>query len=385
MKQILPFVIFLSTFFTAQVIKDSILGKPKFVKESVIFLNESGPFTFMNGDDEYGHAVIKTPENLRARMNDSWFETNFCRYINNETYYDKNRNIIKETWYYKSGEIVDDYIYTFDDLNRLITKISKGDHSERRYRYWYDRNSKTVTFKESYFKWKDESAKKYLNNMESYKPLFETRFDTLSKTDSIFAVTNTIWKAIENGGYTRVKDSIYHKKLSKIKIYDDQYRVIEEKLFNYESDFQNKRIYQTEHFKYDYDTSGNITKKTSVNDGKRYSYVMYGSGKIIKEERNDDAVSSLYTVYTYTKDNKLERKTVYYKDKVWHDIKFEYKNNYISKVLYLDKFGKQDQEIEPTIIIFKYKFDKQKNWTEVIKNVDGKDLYKWVRKIEYYY
>ena len=93
MKLLLLF--FLSSFFHSQVIKDSIFGKPKFAKESVIFLNDSGPFTFMSGDSEYGHAVIMTPKNLRERMRSTWFETDFCRYINNETYYDRNRNIVK--------------------------------------------------------------------------------------------------------------------------------------------------------------------------------------------------------------------------------------------------------------------------------------------------
>jgi len=131
MKKLLLFIILTSTFINCQVIKDTVLGKPKFVKESVVFLNNSGPFTFMEGDDEYGHAMIMTPENLRNSMKDTWFETDFCRYINNETYYSENRNIIKETWYYKSGEIVDAYVYKYDYLNRLITEKSKNKYSER--------------------------------------------------------------------------------------------------------------------------------------------------------------------------------------------------------------------------------------------------------------
>ncbi|PTT72300.1 hypothetical protein, partial [Chryseobacterium sp. HMWF001] len=116
MQQLLYFLILTSSLLQSQVIKDSVLGNPKYVKEYVVFLNDSGPFTFMKGDNEYGHATRMVPKILRRSMSGSWFETDFCRYINNETYYDKNRNITKETWYYKSGEIVDDYIYTYDSL-----------------------------------------------------------------------------------------------------------------------------------------------------------------------------------------------------------------------------------------------------------------------------
>lgn len=378
MKSLLFFFILSSALLHAQIIKDSILGKPKFVKEFVIFLNDSGPYTFMKGDDEYGHSIIKTPHNLRKSMRDTWFETYFCRYINNETYYDKNRNIIKETWYYKSGEIVDDYVYTFDHSNRLITEISKNKYSERKSKYWYEENSKTAAFKENSYQWKDEPARRYLNKTENYEPLIVTKFDTLTKTDSIFAVTNNIWKATGKGSFMRSADSVYHKRLSRVKIYDNEYRVIEENFFNYEDDLQNK-IYSMGQFQYQYDASGNIIKKTLLKEGKPYSYSFFENGKLIKEEK---AESSEYTVYT--KNHKQERKTTYYKGEILHDQIIEYKGNYITGLFFLDKLGKEDQKKESQIIRFKYKFDKYKNWIEIIKNVDGKDLYKWVRKIEYY-
>ncbi|AKK73143.1 hypothetical protein OK18_11420 [Chryseobacterium gallinarum] len=74
MKQSLLLLFFFTTFFHSQVIKDSILGNPKSVKESVVFLNDSGPYTFMRGDDEYGHATIMKPKNLRESMRNSWFQ-----------------------------------------------------------------------------------------------------------------------------------------------------------------------------------------------------------------------------------------------------------------------------------------------------------------------
>lgn len=384
MKTILIILIFFPTLFYSQIIKDSVLGKPKYVKEFVVFLNDSGPYTFMRGDNEYGHATIMKPNNLRLSMSGSWFETDFCRYINNETYYDKHRNIIKETWYYKSGRIVDDYDYGYDALNRLIDKKSKNESSEKKSHYFYDGNKDTPKFIETHYRWKNESPEKYLVNLESFKPLLVTKFDTLSKTDSVYVITNEIWKEAGERSYTKSQDSVYYKKLSRVKTYDDQYRVIEEKFFNYENDYQNKKIYLTKHLKYEYDAYGNLINKTDFDDGKIYYYTMLGSGKFVKEIKDDGTPRISNTIYTYTKDRKLKSRTNYYNNKPWNDIKFEYRDNYITKVLYLDKFDKEDKKVEPKIIIFKYTFDKQKNWTEIIKNVDGKDLYKWVRKIEYY-
>ncbi|SHG35079.1 YD repeat-containing protein [Chryseobacterium oranimense] len=380
LKQLLFSIFFLSASFNSQVIKDSVLGSPKFVKEYVIFLNDSGPYTFMKGDNEYGHATIMQPENLRRSMRGTWFGTDFCRYINNETYYDKNRNITKETWYYKSGKIVDDYDYTYDNLNRLVTEKSKNDYSQQTSHYFYNKNEKIAKFRENYSKWKDEPMEKYVSNEESLKPLFVTKFDTITKTDSIFIVTNDIWKKNDNGSFSSIKDSIYHQKLSCVKIYDNGYKVIESKFFDHKLDYENKKIFLSGHMTYEYDDSGNLIKKTDIKDGKYHYYTILGNGKIIKEEKDGNYGKTMYTTYTYTKDKKLERETIYYNDKLWYDNRFEYKDNYITKLYYLDGNNPKNA----AVVVFKYKFDKHKNWIEIIKNVNGKDLYKWVREIQYY-
>lgn len=228
MQQTLFILLFLSVYVNAQVIKDTVLGKPKFVKEYVVFLNHSGPFTFMKGDNEYGHAIIMVPKILRRSMRSTWFETDFCRYINNETYYDKNHNITKETWYYKSGRIIDDYDYTYDNMNRLITERSRNDYSEDISHYFYEKDSRTIKFRKSFYRGKDDPVKKFITNFETVKPLLITKFDTITKTDSIFTLTNEIWKK-KGESYEKWKDSVYHKRLSKVRVYDHKYRITEEK------------------------------------------------------------------------------------------------------------------------------------------------------------
>ncbi len=228
------------------------------------------------------------------------------------------------------------------------------------------------------------SQLKDMYNIDEAKALFTTKFDSVSKTDSIFAITNKIWKKVTDSSYREIRDSVYYKKLSRVKLYDKQYKVIEEKVFNYYDDLKNKKIYLTNHFKYEYDQYGNITKHINFSDGNIYSYIMQGNGKIITKKKPDEFRKTYYTIYNYTKDQKLQRQTRYQDDKIVHDIRFEYKGNHISKLFYLENFGREDKIIEPTVVVFKYKFDKQKNWTEIIKNVNGKDFYKWIREIEYY-
>ncbi|MEN4758725.1 hypothetical protein ABEG63_00125 [Chryseobacterium sp. C39-AII1] len=384
MKKILFLLILLSTHYNTQVIKDSILGNPKFVKEYVIFLNDSGPFTFMRGDNEYGHSIRMVPKILRESMRDTWFETDFCRYINNETYYDKNRNVTKEIWYYKSGEIVDDYDYTYDNLNRLATERSKNDRSEDNYRFFYDKNSKVLKFREIYSKWKDEPMKKYIHNIESNKPLFVSKFDTITRTDSIFAITDFVWKKVGENSFQEGNDSIFRKKLSRVNFYDNEFQIKESKFFDYKLDYYNKKLFQSGYTKYEYDLLGRIKKETQIKDDKYHYFIPEKNGKYREEIKDGGYASISSTDYEHYNDGNLKTRTHFYQGNISNQIQFVYKNNHIEKLIYLDTWGKTKDDLKPTEVIFKYKFDKQKNWTEVIKNVNGKDLYKWVRQIEYY-
>jgi len=215
--------------------------------------------------------------------------------------------------------------------------------------------------------------------MESFKPLFTTKFDSLTKTDSVFSVTNKYMKSLSNGSYIEAIDSI----LVLVKKYDSKFKLIEEKKFK-KDDYIRKKVFLETVILYEYDESGKIKKQTNVRDGKRHSYLFNNAGKVIEEMVNEDYGKTLTTTFIYSKNHNLEQITTHYDHKICNDKKFEYKDNYISKLYYLDKFGREDEPVEPRVITFKYKFDKQKNWTEIVKNVNGKDLYKWIRRIEYY-
>ena len=357
---------------SSRIIKDSILGKPKYLKEYVLFLNDSGPFTFMSVDDEYGHGVIRTPEHLRSIMSGSWFGQDICRYINNETHYDKNRNITKETWYYRSGEILDDYEYTYDNLGRLINEKSNNKNSTDNNRYISKGSSKKLKFTEYRSKWKDEPAKTYFYDHETYEPFTITKFDTLSKTDSIFIVTNLRWKKVGGNSFKNTNDSICWKKLSQVNFYDKELQIKESKFFNYKVEPYNNKIFQNRYTKYERDSLGRIKKETQIYDDKYHFFILEKDGKYREEIKDGRHASTSSTVYEYYNDGNLKKRTHFYQGNISNQIQFVYKNNHIEKLFYLVNGGMSKKDLKPTEIIFKYKFDKQKNWTEIIKKCKWK-------------
>ena len=382
-KSSLLLTLLLSLFSYTQVSSDTIFGKPKYVKEYVLFLNNSGPLTFMKGDSEYGHAANMTPRFLRKNMNRSWFETDFCRYINNETHYDKNRNITKEIWYYKSGEIVDDYTYEYDYLGRLIKEHSKDKYSQVTKRYFYQGIDKKPKFKEYISRWGNDPTEKFVKNVEEGNPFMTIKYDSITKVDSVFSVTSKYMKKIGERTYTSANDSIYRKRLIGVKKYDSIFRVIEAKTFS-PDDYNLSKVYLSNQTKYQYNEKGNVIKEESFQDDKYRYFFLEKNGKYREEIKEGEIASNSSIEYSYLHDGTIEARTYYYQGKISNQVCFEFKNNLIKKLYYLDTWGMKDNDLKPTIITFKYKFDKHKNWIECIKNVDGKDLYVWKREIQYH-
>lgn len=381
--RIIGFLLFISSLCNSQIIKDSILGKPKYVKEYVVFLNNSGPFTFMQGDNEYGHAVIMIPKFLRERMSKTWFESNFCRYINNETHYDSDRKIIKEIWYYKSGKVVDEYSYEYDKFARLKKEYSKNSYSDDIREYFYEGNNNFARFEKSTYRRKGEKAEFYLKDNNQFNHLSVSKYDSISKTDSIFSVTNKYMKNLGERTYTSALDSIYRRRLTKIRIFDNSFRVIKEKIFN-PDEYNLNKIFFSNEINYQYDSVGKISRKSQFHDDKYHYFILEKSGKYREEIKNGNIASNSTTEYEYDSNSIIKGITHFYQGKISTQIRFEYKNKRIEKLYYLDTWGKKENELKHDIITFKYKFDQHKNWTECIKNVNGKDLYIWKRDIQYF-
>lgn len=372
----------LSLFTYAQVSSDTIFGKPKYVKEYVMFLNDSGPHTFMEGDDEYGHDVIMTPKNLRSRMRNTWFTTDFCRYTNNETFYDVNRNITKEMWYYKSEKSVGEYVYTYDKMGRLINEYSNRNDWGWKKTYYYQGKNRVPKFNKYQSKWGDEPLTSYLNQNREF--FYTSKFDTITKIDSIFYLTTSIPGNLEEKGYLASKDSIIRPKLRSVNTYNEKMQLISSRGFSSNKDSNSTELTSSGITTYKYDDRGNVIEEATRSEENIHKYVLQKNGKYIETITPNKNRTSSTDKFLYDEHDQLIKESNFYGEKLITENIYTYKNNLIQSLSHFDHWGQKKKDKKPYLIIFKYKFDKHKNWIECVKNVDGKDLYVWKREIKYY-
>lgn len=179
----------------------------------------------------------------------------------------------------------------------------------------------------------------------------------MKQEEKIYELNNERWyPLLENGNstYQQRKDSVFYKYLTGVNLYNKEHRLLNKKTFS--TDLNNKPKL-TEEISFEYDELGRKVKE-------------------INHIRNG------YSVYKYLDDTNIVREgSSFYDGKLSYSYKYTFKNNYIASLWYFNAYiGGSDE----SFVIFKYKFDKKGNWTEIIKNVDGKDLYKWIREIKYY-
>lgn len=379
MKKLLFLLLFFSVFAFSQVITDSILGKPKFVKEYVVFLNDSESFKLFSNDGDYGHGVAVDNNALRSSMEGSWFRSDICRYVNNETYFDKNGKIVEDKWFFKDGRLKSHHFYKYDKFGRLTFENWESYRSTTQYYFSKDE------FEPIYRKFiniGDNGEREItIQNLENFKFLEFTKSDLVKKIDSTFRYLNSNGDEIRRTSDDEEDDNeIKSKVLFRVNTFDDKYRVIEQKIFR---NFNNS-IILNKHTRFEFDTKGNIIKEINFNDSDYFSYSISSSGKIIEKIEKEDTERNYFIEKEFSSDNKLIRETWFWEKIINHKVRYEYNDNLISKLYYFDSWGKEKNDIKPSIITFKYKFDKHKNWIECTKNVDGKDLYLWKREIQYY-
>ncbi len=109
----------------------------------------------------------------------------------------------------------------------------------------------------------------------------------------------------------------------------------------------------------------------------KYRYDERGRKSLVQFYQADSLFS--YREYEYNEDNTLKKLSWSYKDKLeYHnDAEYFYKNKELTKVIFHD--------MDKTIVIeFSYKTDKQGNWTEQTKTIDGRVNYVRKRDILYW-
>ena len=112
------FVIISCTVFSQST--DTIYGKPKRIREKVVFLTGQQNPQMLYYDD-YGHCGFRGPEITIAQFKNVWFSTEFCYYLNYERHFDKQGKISKDVWYSKGDTLLRSYRYSYNQEGKLVT------------------------------------------------------------------------------------------------------------------------------------------------------------------------------------------------------------------------------------------------------------------------
>jgi len=352
--------------------KDSLFGSVKKIREKVIFLTKKeNPQVIYESD--YGHMGFQGPEKTISIFNTYWYSLHLCYYINYERYFNKDGKIIKDIWYGKKDVPFNMYRYTYDKKGRVDTVIDSSmiEHIAETKKHYYDQWEGSDFLKESiihldynffrlynigYVKGKKVSSQQYDDE--------GVIFDTIFKYNDVGKLDNYIYKRRKWSSET---NSIRYESRKKIYEYDKKNRLTG--IYTSGPFFDNNS--STERHKnnqFEYDGDNLITEIYFINDGKK-----------IKEG---------YLNYRYDKSNRLIKKYSFDKDisKATTILVYTYKKDKITKLTFSqEEYDKNHNKyLKKYTILYKYKYDSHNNWIEIIKTVDGVDLYKWIREIEYY-
>ncbi|WP_312089740.1 hypothetical protein [Chryseobacterium sp.] len=364
---ILSFFIIIKFYSQNYLPKDTIFGNVKKIKEKVIFLTEIENPQLLYYDD-YGHSGFMGPESTISRFKDVWYTSNHCHYINYERTFDKNGNILEDVWFGKKNNFLNSYKKIYNKENKIIKETDSTNYSIYTTNYYYSnygevniirQNNKYDFFRHTYKKFKNnklQTLKEYDENgtVDEYKYFYNENGKLKYR---IYKNPNS-WKQEEERSWSYgVQDTVLTVYKDIVNVYDEKSRLLKFQTFDLYESNDNRKIPQIAlQVEYKYENDNLVfTRKKYKNQAETVNYYKYNKVGAISER------------FCCNKD--IEKAMIIEK--------FQYKNGIISGLEYTEDGKKY-------YIAFKYKFDSKNNWIEIIKNVDGKDLFKWTREIEYF-
>lgn len=401
-SQILAIILFLFTFSYGQQ-KDTIYGKVKSIREEVTFLNDKQQnYNPVGISGDYGHSGWNRKTGKKSQFNIWWYNTPFVHYINYYKEFDKKNNLIKEEWYFKNQNIVTSYLNTFNELGDLILqKVTDN------------RNGYVIN---------DYDYYSILNSYDKDKNLI---FRKTSQSDDSYSINSKKFDSLNNIKSDFYYNSLYPKESRKSEyIYDVNGNLTDIKKYEGNKETSGK--------KYEYDENN---RKVKIFFHTPFTWVKTRKGS--KQKRTEKGSDNLYQVFGYDeKDRIIETQTYnqnFYRKNLIVLSGIERKvfdNNLLRKVLHNDKndsllyFENYEYDLKNRItkkivrkvnqtentrmltytystydlpikliyeesrkrteINFEYEFDSKDNWVKQTKIVNGKKLYVWTRKIEYF-
>tara|TARA_R110000751_G_scaffold105046_2_gene200750 strand:- start:135 stop:1325 length:1191 start_codon:yes stop_codon:yes gene_type:complete len=374
--------------------KDTICGKIKSLREELKFVNDSiQNRKLFSTEGDYGHYGFSSAEFTKSRFKSWWYDTYWVHYVNYYKEFDKSDRLLKEVWFYKNQDTVNYNEYEYNSSGK--TKNRKYiSYQESNSSYTYDiKNNlifvKTISIDSSY------STEKYkynemdlVSNFEYFNSDYpkeirrtEKYYDSIGNLieiknyDEYGADYGTLYEYDEKGRKTKV---INHSPFIWVKTR----RGRKQKRTKYGTDYVSKEFI--------YDEKDRIIKTHFYAQYNDVSNESYYSGKEIRKYDN----SLLIDILSYDKNDSLNNYRKYEYDEKGRKIKesvgnpkypdnnrkLEYSYDFYDlpiKLVYTEK-GRR------TEVDFEHEFDEKNNWIKQTKSVNGKKLFVWTRKIEYF-
>ena len=353
--------------------KDTIYGKVKTLREKVEFLTEKENPQFLYYDD-YGHSGFMGPESTISKFKSTWYSTNFCYFINYERRFNENGLLIEDIWFNKKDSLENYYRYEYDKKERLVRKIDslydlvytdthyyEGDKHET----VISQNSDLDYFNYRYMRYDQKGNLIRQKNIDEYGTIDEYIFKYNNYGKLLYRIyknPNSYKKVGERSWYWGVQDTIGNIYKDFVYKYDESNRLIDSKRYLLNTDGDHKGTKLSEH-----------------------TIFKYKNDNLIQEIRGYSSDRPYFTNYEYDKENRLTKK-YYFTEKESNTRrieKYDYENDKVRFLEYKEKDW-PSKEFKTYKIEFNYKYDNKGNWNEIVKKVDGKELYKWIRQIDYY-
>lgn len=369
MKKNIVFVAYLLSFYSVfSQTKDTIFGNVKSVREELTFLDENYKNTkLFPSEGDYGHYGFSSIEFTKSRFYLWWFHTPFVHYVNYYKTFNSSGKPMKEIWFYRNGDTVVNYRYSYDsNLNLILSKEIDKDYPKT-ISYVYDKNHKLLSSL-TFYLFGDEGrwiSKNYSYNKlgdleygvtrwdDSGERKFFYGFDFYNRKKKKYEKCKATKKSFDEDELTPIIETSEKYCLREEYFYDDRERIIETRFYKEEGEQKTKlvRTYKKEY-------QGDLLKRSVFERGRYTTTREYDYDS--KSRKKKEVLRTKQGISTIT--------NYYYDDQ-----------GLLTKVEYI-----QPKENKKTLIGFEYEFDKKGNWIKQTKSLNDKKLYVWTREIEYY-
>lgn len=350
-------------------------GNVKSTREKVIFVNDSiQNYKLLDNDGDYGHSGFTTSKGTIFRFYENWYNSAHVHYLNNKRIYNEKGLVISEDWFYKNDKKFKtfNYEYTkFDSLTRITDKDYNNNFEsltynyqnkiQSRLNYYYSNNDEDNDHGFELVLFQFDNSKKIKESIYYEEGLSYEKFFTYDKDNLLNKITIhnlNFWPKYDEISFNEKTDSVGNYYTQSLKYYNEKKELIKEEKFT-EPEYNRGSILSELKY-YKYDERKNCTEETI-----KYGY----SGVEYLKSKKFDSKNRIIDVTTSTSDD----------SNPW-DESMQYVYNERDELITLFITTKKTNYK----VSFTYKYDKQNNWIEQTKSIDGKKLFIWKRQITYY-